>query len=161
MRTEEEGFIGFLSDAIFRMDMLLEDLVALKRRVEAEGFLDAEVVLDDLRFSDDKERVVITIAIIEHQPYTVGDIEIEIERLEPGRGRELRRPRTSPTSPRSASRAGSACERASATRASAEEKGRREDPEEYFKRSYIDAAGVRPARAPRPRARERRRHRVS
>ena len=117
----------------------MEDLVALKRRVEAEGFLDAEVVLDDLRFSDDKERVVITIAIVEHQPYTVGDIEVEIERLEPGevgqpaaRGHRLLH--------RGAHRVlARAAARRSATPASTEEEGRKKIQEEYFKRSYIDA----------------------
>ena len=84
METSEAGLIPFLSTDTFRMDLLLEDLVAIRRLYESRGFLDAEVVLDDLRFSDDKARVIITIAIIEHQPYCVGDIDVEIERLEPG-----------------------------------------------------------------------------
>lgn len=138
MRTEEEGFIPFLSDAIFRMDTLLEDLVALRRRVEAEGFLDAEVVLDDLRFSDDKENVVITIAIIEHQPYTVGDVEIEIERLEPG---EIGAPPPEDVAWFTEERIQCWLGLRPGRRYSGviEEKGRRKIQEEYFKRSYIDA----------------------
>ena len=138
MRTEEEGFIGFLSDAIFRMDTLMEDLVALKRRVEAEGFLDAEVVLDDLRFSDDKEKVCITIAIIEHQPYTVGDIEIEIERLEPG---DVGAPPPEDLAYFTEERIACWLGLRPGQRYSGviEEEGRKKILEEYFKRSYIDA----------------------
>ncbi|MHC5012268.1 MAG: BamA/OMP85 family outer membrane protein, partial [Planctomycetota bacterium] len=85
MLTDTESpILPFLSTAIFRLDILNEDLVALRRRYEAAGYLDAEVVLDDLRFSDDKEKVVITIAIVEHLPYTVGTVDIVIDRLEPG-----------------------------------------------------------------------------
>ncbi len=84
METSERGLIPFLSSDTFRMDLLLEDLVAIKRLYESRGFLDAEVVLDDLRFSDDKGRVIITIVVVEHQPYCVGTIDVEIERIEPG-----------------------------------------------------------------------------
>jgi outer membrane protein insertion porin family len=84
METKERGFLPFLSPAIFRMDVLLEDLVAIKRLYEESGYLDAEVVLDDLRVSDDKSGVCITIAIVEHQPYCIGGIEVDIKRLDPG-----------------------------------------------------------------------------
>jgi outer membrane protein insertion porin family len=84
MRTEEEEFIPFLSTATFREDTLLEDLVALRGVYRDHGFLDAEVVLDDLRFSDDKKKVTVVIAIVEHQRYCVGSVTVEIDRVPPG-----------------------------------------------------------------------------
>jgi outer membrane protein insertion porin family len=84
MRTEEEGLVPFLSEALFREDVLREDLVALRERYRSEGFLDAEIILDDLRFSDDKEYARISILVIEHLCYTVGTVTVEIDRLEPG-----------------------------------------------------------------------------
>jgi outer membrane protein insertion porin family len=86
MLTSSANWIErIVGDDVFREDVLREDLVAIKQLYRREGFLDAEVALDDLRFSDDKSRVVISIAIVEHQPYTVGEIEFEIEREDPGK----------------------------------------------------------------------------
>ncbi len=86
MQTEGRSFFENIlnSGGTFREDVLREDLVALKRLYRDEGFLDAEVFLDDLRFSDDKERATIVIAIVEHRAYEVGDVEIIIERVEAG-----------------------------------------------------------------------------
>lgn len=85
MQTKERGFWDFLSGPLFREDTLREDVVAIARLYQDEGYLDAEVALADLRFSDDKERAQATIAIEEHLPYTVGNVKVEIERPEPGR----------------------------------------------------------------------------
>ncbi len=85
MLTDEPSFFERIAGGnTFREDMLREDLVALKELYRFEGFLDAEVALDDMRFSDDKQRVEITIAITEHQPFTVGDIKLTINREELG-----------------------------------------------------------------------------
>jgi outer membrane protein assembly factor BamA len=80
METKQRGFWDFLAAPPFREDTLREDLVAIADLYRDEGFLDVEVALEDLRFSDDKERVQVSIAIQEHQAYTLGDIKIEIER---------------------------------------------------------------------------------
>jgi outer membrane protein insertion porin family len=85
MQTKEREFWDFMSGKIYREDALREDIVALTRLYQDEGFLDAEVALGDQRFSDDKERVEITIVIQEHQPYRVGKVKVEIERPEEGR----------------------------------------------------------------------------
>jgi len=86
MVTEAPNFIEtVLGELTFRQDVLEQDLVAIKQLYRSEGFLDAEVALDDLRFTDDKSRVEISISITEHLPYTVGSIEFEIEREDPGK----------------------------------------------------------------------------
>jgi outer membrane protein insertion porin family len=85
MVTQEPTLLERVTGAPdFREETLREDLVALRRRLAEEGFLDAEVFLDDLRFSDDKETVEIVIVVVEHQPYTVGEIRVTRERVEPG-----------------------------------------------------------------------------
>ncbi len=86
MVTESPNFIEeILGELTFRQDVLEQDLVAIKQLYRSEGFLDAEVALDDLRFSDDKSSVEISISITEHQPYTVGKIEFDIQREDPGK----------------------------------------------------------------------------
>ncbi|MDA1195071.1 MAG: outer membrane protein assembly factor BamA, partial [Planctomycetota bacterium] len=85
MLTEQPNFFEKLfGSTTFREAVLREDLVALKELYRSEGYLDAQVALDDLRFSDDKQRVVVTIAISEHQPYRVGNIKLDIVREELG-----------------------------------------------------------------------------
>lgn len=85
MQIREPGFLeAIFSSVIFREDALREDLLALEALYRSHGFLDAEVVLEDLRFSDDKSRVEVTIGIDEGSPYTVGTIEVELVRVDPG-----------------------------------------------------------------------------
>jgi hypothetical protein len=76
----------FLSSQYFNEETLREDVVELRRVYRAEGYLDAEVVLEDLRFSDDKSEVVVTIAFTEGEQYTVGDVKFEVKRVESGPG---------------------------------------------------------------------------
>ena len=84
MRTSEPDFLERItSSTFFNEATLRQDLVALKQLYRDRGFLDAEVALEEMRFSDDKEEVQVTIAIREHQLYRVGNIIIEIER-QPG-----------------------------------------------------------------------------
>lgn len=86
MVTEAPNFLEeVLGELSFRQDVLEQDLVSIKQLYRSEGFLDAEVALDDLRFSDDKTRVEVSISITEHQPYTVGRVEFDIEREDPGK----------------------------------------------------------------------------
>jgi len=75
MLTEQISFFeNIFGGEVFREDVLREDLVALKMLYRSEGFLDVEVALDDLRFSDDKSRVEVVIAIEEHASPTADDL---------------------------------------------------------------------------------------
>jgi outer membrane protein insertion porin family len=138
MRTKESGLLSFLSPEVYREALLREDLVALTRLYNDQGFLDAEVVLDDRRFSDDKERVTITIAIVEHQPYAVGNVTIEIVREPPGRHGS---PPPGDVAYFTEARLREWLGLVPGRRYSGEaaKKGREKVREEYFRRSYLDA----------------------
>ena len=47
---------GLFDTKLFNEETLREDVVEIRRLYRGEGFLDAEVVLEDLRFSDDKAK---------------------------------------------------------------------------------------------------------
>lgn len=79
MQVQESGLLDIFSPKAWREDLLREDLVALAALYRDEGFLDAEVALEDLRFSDDKERVQVTLAIQEHLPYTLGEVKVDLQ----------------------------------------------------------------------------------
>jgi outer membrane protein insertion porin family len=147
---EDSGIFSFLSTATFREVTLREDLVALRRLYESRGFLDAEVVLDDLRFSDDKKRACITIAIEEHLPYCVGKVTIRIDRLDPGEaGCTTVADRAYFTEERVRCLLGVAEGQCySGERIDA---GRERLLDEYLKRSYVDAAVPEPLRRGRER----------
>ncbi len=139
MITESPNFIEeIIGDLTFREDVLAQDLVSIKQLYRSEGFLDAEVALDDLRFSDDKSRVEISISITEHQPYTVGTIEFEIEREDPGKV-------ASPTAADIAYftddrlRAWLGVKTGERFSGAKAEKGLTKIKEEYFARSYLNA----------------------
>lgn len=76
------GLEAIFGDAPFREDAVMEDLVAIKQLYRDRGFLDVEVFLDDLRFSDDKSKVVVAIAVDEHRSYRVGRLVLEIIRFD-------------------------------------------------------------------------------
>ena len=83
MQTRPPTFFEDIFGApLFREEALKEDLVALKQLYRREGFLDAQVALDDLRFSDDKRKVEVTIAIDEGPCYTVGNVNVQFGRIE-------------------------------------------------------------------------------
>jgi outer membrane protein insertion porin family len=138
MQTEEEGFLAFLSDAPFREDVLREDIVALQRLYRSEGYLDAEVFLEDLRFSDNRSCVAIILGIVEHRPYCVGDVTIEIVRADPC---VVGAPPPEDVAYFDEARIRSMLGLVPGTRYSgkAEDEGRRRILEAYFARSYIDA----------------------
>ena len=78
MQTRSPSFFENVFGApLFREEALREDLVAMKQLYRDDGFLDAEVALDDWRFSDDNSKVEITIAVEENQPYTVGTVQVQ------------------------------------------------------------------------------------
>jgi hypothetical protein len=77
---------GLFSSSTFSDETMREDLVEVRRLFRAEGYLDAEVALEDLRFSDDKSKVVIVIAVVEGERYTVGEITVEQVRETSGAG---------------------------------------------------------------------------
>ncbi len=56
---------------------LRNDLVRIKKYYRSEGFLDAEVYLEDLRYSDDKSEVFITIRVEEGTRYRIKKILLE------------------------------------------------------------------------------------
>jgi outer membrane protein insertion porin family len=139
MLTKERDFWDILGGSTFREDVLREDVVALTRLYQDEGFLDAEVALGDLRWSDDKERVEITIVVEEHQPYRVGNVILKLERPEEGRpGSCPAEDRAYLTEARLAEWLGvKPGERWSGKRAA---RGREKIREELYRRSYLDAA---------------------
>ncbi|MCA9314780.1 MAG: outer membrane protein assembly factor BamA [Planctomycetes bacterium] len=81
---EPSLFERLASSIVFREDLLREDLVAIQEAYRDAGFLDAEAAVEDLRFSDDKSDVEITIAVDEGRAYTVGRIDVKIDRVPPG-----------------------------------------------------------------------------
>ena len=121
----------------FSEETLREDLVEVRRVFRGEGYLDAEVVIDDIRPSDDKEKVVIALAIVEGARYTVGRIEVKTKRETTGSG-------TMPAddvayfTPETLKNLLGLVE-GDFYSGTVEDKGRDRIKEEYFKRSYLEA----------------------
>lgn len=127
----------FLSSQYFNEETLREDVVELRRVYRAEGYLDAEVVLEDLRFSDDKSEVVVTIAFTEGEQYTVGDVKFEVKRVESGPGAPTPDDRAYFTQETLRGLLG--LEPGAVYSGKTEEKGRDRIKEAYFARSYLEA----------------------
>ncbi len=89
MVTQESGFLG-LRGADFVEETLRQDLLLLQNFHRREGFLDAQVELADLSFSDDREEAFITIAVQEGPAYTVGNVTITGAERFPGGEAALR-----------------------------------------------------------------------
>ena len=83
MATQVPGFLGF-GGSDFVEETLRLDLLTLRSYYRYEGWLDAQVDLLDLDFSDDREDVVIKIAVTEGRAYHVGSVEIEGAENYPG-----------------------------------------------------------------------------
>ncbi len=77
---------ALFSSRTFSEETLREDLVEVRRIFRGEGYLDAEVVIDDILPSDDKEKVVVSLAVFEGPRYTVGRVEIKTKRETTGSG---------------------------------------------------------------------------
>jgi len=78
MQTEENGWFttGKFDETVFQ-----EDLVSLLTFYRTKGFLDAEVVLGDVRYSADKTELHLEVVIQEGQRYTVDKIVFEGNKL--------------------------------------------------------------------------------
>ncbi|MBL9086433.1 MAG: outer membrane protein assembly factor BamA [Planctomycetia bacterium] len=128
----------FLSSQYFNEETLREDVVELRRVYRAEGYLDAEVVLEDLRFSDDKSEVVVTIAFTEGQQYRVGAVRFDVKRQETGPGAAPPEDRAYFTQDTLRDLLGLAPGDVYAGKT--EERGRKRIQEAYFQRSYLEAS---------------------
>ena len=78
LSKEAEFPASILGGGIFREEALHEDVIAIKELYRAEGFLDVEAALARPRYSDDKSRVDVVIDIVEHEPYRVGSVSVDI-----------------------------------------------------------------------------------
>lgn len=87
--TKEAGFLKFLGGS-FVEQTLLRDILTLKNYYRHEGWLSAEVRLESLEFTEDREDVVITIEVIEGVPFKVGATEIRGAETFPGGAEALR-----------------------------------------------------------------------
>ena len=83
MATSEGGFLG-LGASDFVEETLRLDLLTLRNYCRAEGLLDAAVDLVGLEFSEDREDVVIRIAVTEGPVYQVGQVILKGTENYPG-----------------------------------------------------------------------------
>jgi len=127
----------FLSSQYFNEETLREDVVEVRRVYRAEGFLDAEVVLEDLRFSDDKSEAVVVLSVVEGERYQVGDVRFEVKREESGPGAAPADDRAYFTQETLRRLLG--LEPGAVYAGKTEEKGRDRIKEAYFSRSYLEA----------------------
>lgn len=132
----------------FNEETLREDLVEVRRLFRGEGFLDAEVVIDDLRPSDDKSEMVVALAVVEGPRYDVGRITIDVQRETSGPG--AMPPEDVAYFTKEALSAWLGLVEGQPYSGKVEDKGRDAIKEEYFRRSYLEArverAELRPRR---------------
>ena len=128
---------GLFSSSYFNEETLREDVVELRRVYRGEGFLDAEVVLSDLRFSDDRAKVVVEIAVVEGERYTVGDVTFKLERESSGPG--AMPPEDAAFFTQEGLRGLLGLVPGEVYSGKVEEKGREAIKEAYFARSYLEA----------------------
>ncbi len=76
MATREPGFLG-LGGSSFVEETVRLDLLTLRNYLRSEGWLDANVDLVDLDFSDDRGDVTVRIGVTEGNAYTVGNVFIQ------------------------------------------------------------------------------------
>ncbi len=128
---------GLFSSSTFSEETLREDLVEVRRLFRGEGYLDAEVAVEDLRFSDDKAKVVVVLAVSEGQRYTVGDVTIDAQRETSGVG--AMPPDDVAWFTPEALRGWLGLVPGEPYAGKVEDKGRERIKEEYFRRSYLEA----------------------
>lgn len=73
--SRERGFLG-LRSGDYVEDTLRLDLLAMKALYRSEGWLDADVVLQDVSFSEDRSRASVRIGVTEGEPYTIGAVSV-------------------------------------------------------------------------------------
>jgi outer membrane protein assembly complex protein YaeT len=78
LSKEAEFPASLLGAGTFREEALHEDVIAIKELYRAEGFLDVEAALSRPRYSDDKSKIDVVIDIVEHEPYRVGSVTVDI-----------------------------------------------------------------------------------
>ena len=83
MATSGGGFLG-LGASDFVEETLRLDLLTLRNYYRSEGWLDAAVDLVDLDFTDDREDVIIRIAVTEGPTYKVGNVSVKGAENYPG-----------------------------------------------------------------------------
>ncbi len=129
---------ALFSSRKFSEETLREDLVEVRRVFRGEGYLDAEVVIDELRFSDDKEKVVVALAVVEGQRYLVGRVLIEqVTRETSGPG--AMPPDDVAWFSQDNLKAWLGLVEGQVYSGKTEDKGRDRIREEYFRRSYLEA----------------------
>ena len=130
---------ALFSSRTFNEETLREDLVEVRRLFRGEGYLDAEVVIDELRPSDDKEKFVVALAVVEGPRYVVGSVTVRRPKRETsGAGRDAPR-RRRPGSTRGEPEHWLGLVVGEPYAGTVEDKGRERIKEEYFKRSYLEA----------------------
>lgn len=87
--TRESGFLG-LAPSEFVEETLRQDLLTMRNLYRAEGWLDAQVNLELLEFSTDKDEAYLTIRVTEGPAYHVGEVAIGGVRNFPGGEAALR-----------------------------------------------------------------------
>jgi outer membrane protein insertion porin family len=73
--THERGFLG-LKGGEYVEETLIKDRTTLVNIYRREGYLNAQVLIDDVQFNEEKTRAYITIRIIEGPAFTVGKVDI-------------------------------------------------------------------------------------
>jgi len=73
--THTRGFLG-LKGGEYVEETLIKDRTSLVNVYRREGYLNAQVLIDDVQFNEEKTRAYITIRIIEGPAFTVGRIDI-------------------------------------------------------------------------------------
>jgi outer membrane protein insertion porin family len=73
--THERGFLG-LKGGEYVEETLVKDRTSLVNVYRREGYLNAQVLIEDVQFNDEKTRAYITIRITEGPAFTTGAIDI-------------------------------------------------------------------------------------
>src|SRR5690606_737343 len=75
LQTQETALI--VLKAYLRRDVLERDLVEAERWLAAEGYTDAKVTLEELRFDDDRDEATVVLRVVEGPRYSVAAVRVE------------------------------------------------------------------------------------
>ncbi len=75
LQTRPTRFIVLKS--YLRRDVLERDLVEAERWLGAEGYTDARVALEEIRYSDDREEATIVLRVDQGPRYTIGEVRVD------------------------------------------------------------------------------------
>ncbi|MCI5072468.1 outer membrane protein assembly factor BamA [bacterium] len=82
--TKEKNFLSFISSAgSYQKDMLAQDQQIIKSRYGNKGYINAKVLEPLIKITADKSEIHIFFKIEEGEKYTVGNVDIDGELLEP------------------------------------------------------------------------------